>query len=191
MTQLTLVGQTGRMNIELLTGLEIVQEVKWVSQPFQCCSREFRPQDTVISAGLPGPDWRRQLLPHCRPLLRGKSGANPGGRQSRPGSRRPNFAGGAFKPRTSPTPFRGLGAQGIQMLVEAKRETGLPIITEVMSVNQLPLFEEVDILQIGARNMQNYDLLREVGRLQKACAPEAGTLRHFDGAAHERRIHPL
>ena len=75
--------------------------------------------------------------------------------------------GGAFKPRTSPYAFQGLGAQGIQMLVEAKRETGLPIITEVMSVNQLPLFEEVDILQIGARNMQNYDLLREVGRLQK------------------------
>ena len=75
--------------------------------------------------------------------------------------------GGAFNPRTSPYAFQGLGAQGIQMLVEAKRETGLPIITEVMSVNQLPLFEEVDILQIGARNMQNYDLLREVGRLQK------------------------
>lgn len=72
--------------------------------------------------------------------------------------------GGAFKPRTSPYAFQGLGAQGLAMLVEAKRETGLPIISEVMNVNQLPLFEEVDILQIGARNMQNYDLLREVGR---------------------------
>lgn len=168
-TTLTLVGQTSRMNIELLAGLEIVQEVKWVSQPFQCCSREFRPQDTVIS--LPGSQVRIGGGSFCLiagPLLRGKSGANPGGRQSRPGSRLPKFCGRLpSNPWTSPYAFQGLGAQGIQMLVEAKRETGLPIITEVMSVNQLPLFEEVDILQIGARNMQNYDLLREVGRLQK------------------------
>ena len=167
-TTLTLVGQTSRMNIELLAGLEIVQEVKWVSQPFQCCSREFRPQDTVIS--LPGSQVRIGGGSFCliagpcsvespEQILEVAKAVQAAGAQI--------LRGGAFKPRTSPYAFQGLGAQGIQMLVEAKRETGLPIITEVMSVNQLPLFEEVDILQIGARNMQNYDLLREVGRLQK------------------------
>jgi len=166
-TTLTLVGQTSRMNIELLAGLEIVREVKWVSQPFQCCSREFRPQDTVIS--LPGSQVRIGgsfclIAGPCsvespEQILGVAKAVQAAGAQI--------LRGGAFKPRTSPYAFQGLGAQGIQMLVEAKRETGLPIITEVMSVNQLPLFEEVDILQIGARNMQNYDLLREVGRLQK------------------------
>lgn len=75
--------------------------------------------------------------------------------------------GGAFKPRTSPYDFQGLGQLGIEMLVEAKKDTGLPIITEVMNVNQLPLFEDVDIIQVGARNMQNFDLLKEVGKLNK------------------------
>ena len=75
--------------------------------------------------------------------------------------------GGAFKPRTSPYDFQGLGKLGIEMLLEAKKETGLPIITEVMNINQLPLFDDVDIIQIGARNMQNFDLLKEVGKLKK------------------------
>ena len=157
-TTLTLVGQTSRMNIELLAGLEIVQEVKWVSQPFQCCSREFRPQDTVIS--LPGSQVRIGGGSFC--LIAGPCSVESpeqilGVAKAVQAAGAQILRGGAFKPRTSPYAFQGLGAQGIQMLVEAKRETGLPIITEVMSVNQLPLFEEVDILQIGARNMQNYD----------------------------------
>ena len=75
--------------------------------------------------------------------------------------------GGAFKPRTSPYDFQGLKAEGIEFLVEAKRETGLPIVTEIMNAEHLPLFEEVDVIQVGARNMQNFELLKELGRTQK------------------------
>ena len=167
-TVLALVGETGSIDPGLLSSLEIVQSVKQISQPFQCCSREFQPQNTVVSLGasgvrigdgsfclIAGPcsvDSQEQILQVANAVQ--AAGAQV-------------LRGGAFKPRTSPYAFQGLGAQGLAMLVEAKRETGLPIISEVMNVNQLPLFEEVDILQIGARNMQNYDLLREVGRLQK------------------------
>ena len=75
--------------------------------------------------------------------------------------------GGAFKPRTSPYAFQGLGSQGIDLLLEAKKETGLPIVTELMNISQLPLFDEIDIIQIGARNMQNYELLKEMGCVGK------------------------
>lgn len=167
-TTLTLVGQTSSINTELLSSLEIVQEVKRVSQPFQCCSRELRSQDTVIA--LPGSHVRIGGGSFC--LMAGPCSVESpeqilGVAKAVQAAGAQVLRGGAFKPRTSPYAFQGLGAQGIQMLVEAKRKTGLPIITEVMSVSQLPLFEGVDILQIGARNMQNYDLLREVGRLKK------------------------
>ena len=82
--------------------------------------------------------------------------------------------GGAFKPRTSPYDFQGLGKLGLEMLSEAKKETGLPICTEVMNVNQLELFGDVDIIQIGARNMQNFDLLKEVGKLDKVVLLKRG-----------------
>ena len=75
--------------------------------------------------------------------------------------------GGAFKPRTSPYDFQGLKADGIDLLLEAKRETGLPIVTEIMNINHLPLFEEVDVIQVGARSMQNFEMLRELGKLDK------------------------
>ncbi len=75
--------------------------------------------------------------------------------------------GGAFKPRTSPYDFQGLRADGIELLLEAKRETGLPIVTEIMNINHLPLFEEVDVIQVGARSMQNFEMLRELGKLEK------------------------
>ena len=75
--------------------------------------------------------------------------------------------GGAFKPRTSPYDFQGLAAEGIKYLTEAKKETGLPIVTEIMNANHLPLFEEVDVIQVGARNMQNFELLKELGRTNK------------------------
>jgi 3-deoxy-7-phosphoheptulonate synthase len=74
--------------------------------------------------------------------------------------------GGAFKPRTSPYDFQGLRAEGIELLLEAKAQTGLPIVTEIMNVTHLPLFEQVDIIQVGARNMQNFELLKELGMLQ-------------------------
>ena len=190
-TTLTLVGQTSRMNIELLAGLEIVQEVKWVSQPFQCCSREFRPQDTVIS--LPGSQVRIGGGSFCliagpcsvespEQILEVAKAVQAAGAQI--------LRGGAFKPRTSPYAFQGLGAQGIQMLVEAKRgnwashhhrgdecQPAPPVLSRWTSCN---------LARETCTNSSTF-----CGRLAetpaKARAPEAGTLRHFDGAAHERR----
>ncbi len=167
-TVLGLVGDTGKIDMDLLASLDIVQDVKRVSEPYKRCSRDFQPQDTVIEIGasgvklgggnfcfIAGPcsvETHEQIIDVARSVK--AAGANI-------------LRGGAFKPRTSPYDFQGLGALGIEMLVEAKKETGLPIITEVMNVTQLPLFENVDIIQVGARNMQNFDLLKEVGKLNK------------------------
>ena len=167
-TVLGLVGDTSKVDMELLSSLDIVQSVKRVSDPFKRCSRDFQPQDTVIEVGdsgvkigggnfclIAGPcsvETHEQILEVARAVK--AAGANV-------------LRGGAFKPRTSPYDFQGLGKLGIEMLSEAKKETGLPIITEIMNINQLELFDDVDIIQIGARNMQNFDLLKEVGKLNK------------------------
>ena len=167
-TILGLVGNTGKIDMEHLAGLDIVQDVRRVSEPFKRCSRDFQPEDTVISIGdtgvkigggnlclIAGPcsvETHEQIIAVAKAVK--AAGANV-------------LRGGAFKPRTSPYDFQGLGKLGIEMLVEAKKETGLPIITEVMNINQLQLFDEVDVIQIGARNMQNFDLLREVGKMNK------------------------
>lgn len=167
-TILGMVGNINYVDTEFLASMEIVQSVKRITDPFKRCSREFHPQDTVISLAsgevkiggghfciIAGPcsvESHEQILEVARKVK--AAGANI-------------LRGGAFKPRTSPYDFQGLGALGIEMLLEAKRDTGLPIITEATNVSQLPLFEEVDMIQIGARNMQNFDLLREVGRMNK------------------------
>jgi len=167
-TVLGLVGDTGKIDMELLASLDIVQDVKRVSEPYKRCSRDFQPQDTVIEIGstgvklgggnfcfIAGPcsvETHEQIIDVAKSVK--AAGANI-------------LRGGAFKPRTSPYDFQGLGALGIEMLEEAKKETCLPIITEVMNVTQLPLFENVDIIQVGARNMQNFDLLKEVGKMNK------------------------
>lgn len=167
-TVLGLVGDTSNVDMDLLASLDIVQSVKRVSEPFKRCSRDFQPKDTIIEVGasgvkigggnfclIAGPcsvETHEQIIAVAKAVK--AAGANI-------------LRGGAFKPRTSPYDFQGLGALGIEMLVEAKKETGLPIITEVMNVNQLPLFDHIDIIQIGARNMQNFDLLKEVGKINK------------------------
>ena len=165
-TVLGLVGDTGKIDMDLLASLDIVQSVKRVSEPFKRCSRDFQPQDTVIEVGsakigggnfclIAGPcsvETHEQIIGVAKAVK--AAGANV-------------LRGGAFKPRTSPYDFQGLGKLGIEMLTEAKRETGLPIITEVMNINQLPLFDDVDIIQIGARNMQNFDLLKQLGKTSK------------------------
>ncbi len=166
-TVLGLVGNTSKIDMDLLASLEIVEDVKRVTQPFKRSSRDFQPADSTISLGngrsigggsfclIAGPcsvETHEQITQVAQSVR--DAGADV-------------LRGGAFKPRTSPYDFQGLGALGIEMLLEAKKETGLPIITEVMNVTQLPLFENVDIIQVGARNMQNFDLLKEVGKLHK------------------------
>ena len=166
-TVLGLVGDTSRVDMELLGSLEIVESVKRVSEPFKQANRKFHPNDTIVEVGdhikiggghfvtIAGPcsvESEEQIIEVAMAVK--ASGANI-------------LRGGAFKPRTSPYAFQGLKGEGIRLLLEAKRETGLPIITELMNINDLPLFTDVDIIQIGARNMQNFDLLKEIGKTKK------------------------
>ena len=166
-TVLGLVGDTSRVDMELLGSLEIVESVKRVSEPFKQANRKFHPNDTIVEVGdqvkiggghfvtIAGPcsvESEDQIIEVAMAVK--ASGAEI-------------LRGGAFKPRTSPYAFQGLKGEGIRLLLEAKKETGLPIITELMNINDLPLFSEVDIIQIGARNMQNFDLLKEIGKTKK------------------------
>ena len=165
-TILGLVGDTSRLDTSLLESLEIVDSVKPVSDPFKCCNRKFHPDDTVISVGeakfggghfamIAGPcsvESEEQIVAVAQSVK--AAGAQV-------------LRGGAFKPRTSPYDFAGLKAEGLELLKIARQETGLPIVTEIMSITDLPLFDDVDVLQVGARNMQNFDLLRELGKTNK------------------------
>ncbi len=165
-TVLGLVGDTSKVDTELLESLEIVQSVKQVSEPFKCVNRKFHPDDTIIEVGdikigagnfvlIAGPcsvESEEQIVKVAKAVK--ASGADM-------------LRGGAFKPRTSPYDFAGLKAEGLELLKIARAETGLPIVTELMNIMDIDLFEDVDVIQIGARNMQNYDLLREMGKLDK------------------------
>ena len=165
-TVLGLVGDTSRVDMDLVGSLDIVDSVKRVTEPFKCCNRKFHPDDMVVEIGdvrvgggnfamIAGPcsvESEEQIVSIARDVK--AAGANM-------------LRGGAFKPRTSPYDFAGLKAEGLELLKIARRETGLPIVTEIMSVTDLPLFEDVDVLQVGARHMQNFDLLRELGKTDK------------------------
>ena len=162
-TVLGLIGDTSRVDMDLLKSLEIVETVKRVSEPFKQANRKFHPKDTIVGIGnvrigggyfamIAGPcsvESEEQIIEVARSVK--ESGAHI-------------LRGGAFKPRTSPYSFQGMKGEGIRLLELAKQETGLPIITEIMNINDLPLFENVDVIQVGARNMQNFDLLKELGR---------------------------
>jgi 3-deoxy-7-phosphoheptulonate synthase len=165
-TVLGLIGDTSRVDIELIRGLDIVEAVTRVSEPYKDANRKFHPDDTVIEicgakigggnfqiiAGPCSVENREQILSVAKDVK--KSGAGL-------------LRGGAFKPRTSPYAFQGLHKTGIDLLLEAKKETGLPIVTEIMDLSHLPLFEDVDVIQVGARNMQNFELLKELGKTHK------------------------
>lgn len=166
-TILGLIGDTSRVDMELLGSLDMVESVRRVSEPYKQVNRKFHPEDSVIELGngvriggghfamFAGPcsvETEDQIIQVAQAVK--ASGANV-------------LRGGAFKPRTSPYAFQGLGAEGIRLLLEAKKATGLPVCTELMSGANLDLFADVDIIQIGARNMQNFDLLKEVGRTRK------------------------
>ncbi len=165
-TVLGLIGDTSKVDMELIESLDIVDSVKRVSETFKCCNRKFHPDDTVVQVGevkigggnfcmIAGPcsvESEEQIVEVAKAVK--AAGANM-------------LRGGAFKPRTSPYDFQGLKDRGIELLKLARAETGLPIVTEIMAASDLPLFEDVDVLQVGARNMQNFDLLKELGRTNK------------------------
>ena len=165
-TILGLVGDTTRVDIDLLKSLEMVDTVKRVSEPFKQANRKFHPMDTIIEVGnarigggyfamIAGPcsvESETQIVEVAQAVK--ASGANL-------------LRGGAFKPRTSPYAFQGMGAEGIRLLLKAKEATNLPIVTEIMNISTLDLFADVDVIQVGARNMQNFDLLKELGKTKK------------------------
>ena len=165
-TVLGLIGDTSRVDMELLNSLEIVESVKRVSEPFKQANRKFHPQDTVVCVGnakiggghfamIAGPcsvESEAQIIEVATAVK--ASGVDI-------------LRGGAFKPRTSPYAFQGMKGEGIRLLELAKKETGLPIVTEIMNISALDLFADVDIIQVGARNMQNFDLLKELGKTDK------------------------
>ncbi len=166
-TILGLIGDANKIDADLLSGLEIVEGVKKISEPFKQANRKFHPDDSVIDIGggvkigggsfniIAGPCSVESESQVCEIAKSVKaSGATM-------------LRGGAFKPRTSPYDFQGLKAEGIDLLLEAKKITGMPIVTEIMNANHLPLFEHVDVIQVGARNMQNFELLKELGKTKK------------------------
>ncbi len=165
-TILGLVGDTSRIDIDLLGALEIVENVKRVSEPYKNANRKFHPRDTVVDvngikigggnfAVIAGPCSVESEEQICAVAAAVKaSGAAM-------------LRGGAFKPRTSPYAFQGMRGEGIELLEKAKANTGLPIVTEIMDASQLSLFENVDVIQVGARNMQNFELLKVLGKQSK------------------------
>ena len=192
-TVLGLVGATSGINEDALMSHRLVEKVLRVQEPYKRANRMFHPEDTRIDvdssfgvtrrigAGylgiIAGPcsvETREQIVTVAKAVKEAGAGF---------------LRGGAFKPRTSPYSFQGLGCRGLGLLLEAKKETGLPIVTELMSVNQLEVFDGVDIIQVGARNMQNFTLLKELGRCKKTGSVETGAGLDGNGAADGRRIH--
>ena len=181
-TIIGLIGDTSRVDEDQLKCVDIVENVKRVSEPYKRANRKFHPHDTIVKvtdtvsvgagnfAMIAGPcsvESREQIVQIAKQVK--AAGATM-------------LRGGAFKPRTSPYDFQGLKADGIELLLEAKKETGLPIVTEIMDARHLPLFENVDVIQVGARNMQNFELLKAVGRQKKPVLLKCGlanTLEEF------------
>lgn len=165
-TVLAVTGDTSVLDIDRIRAIDIVDGVKRIEEPFKYSGRVNREEDTVVNvsgvkiggndfAFIAGPcsvESEKQVIGIAEAVK--KAGAKI-------------LRGGAFKPRTSPYTFQGIGKEGIEILLKAKKEVGLPIVTEITSVKYLDAYSDVDIIQIGARNMQNYDLLKEVGKTGK------------------------
>ncbi len=172
-TVIGIIGDTTRIDIDLLASLEIIDTVKRISEPFKSANRKFHPDDTVIDINgikigggnfqiIAGPcsiETPEQISEVAMAVK--AAGANL-------------LRGGAFKPRTSPYDFQGLKAEGLELLLHAKEQTGMPIVTEIMNANHLSMFENVDVIQVGARNMQNFELLKELGKTDKVILLKRG-----------------
>ncbi len=160
-----LIGDTLSVDIDLIRANELVAEVKRVSEPYKKANIKFRPQDTVVNvkgkkiggdnfcvmAGPCSVESETQLGSIANSVK--QSGAT-------------FLRGGAFKPRTSPYAFQGMRAEGLELLLKAREKTNLPIVTEIMDTSHIDMFENVDVIQVGARNMQNFELLKELGMLK-------------------------
>ena len=166
-TIMGLIGDTSRVDADLIATLDAVEAVRRVQEPYKQASRKFHPDDSAIDCGagvrigggafqlIAGPcsvESEEQIVAVAKAVK--AAGATL-------------LRGGAFKPRTSPYAFQGLHEEGLRLLRLARQETGMPIVTEIMDAAHLPLFEDVDVIQVGARNMQNFELLKELGHIRK------------------------
>ena len=180
-TIMGLIGDTSVVDIDLINALDIVQAVKRISEPYKNVNRKFHPKDTIVDVAgnkigggsfqiIAGPcavEAEEQVCQIANDVK--AAGASL-------------YRGGAFKPRTSPYAFQGMRSEGINLLLKAKEESRLPIVTEVMDISHLHLFEDVDVIQVGARNMQNFELLKELGLMDKPVLLKRGlssTLKEF------------
>ena len=160
------IGDVAKMDIGLVQALSVVERVQRIQEPYKAANRKFHPEDSVVDcSGVKIGAGSFQVI--AGPCSVESVEQMIGIAKSVKAAGATLLRGGAFKPRTSPYAFQGLGQRGIEILLEAKKETGLPIVTELMSIEHLPLFNDVDVIQIGARNMQNFDLLKEVGSMTK------------------------
>ena len=160
------IGDVAKMDIGLVQALSVVERVQRIQEPYKAANRKFHPEDSVVDcSGVKIGAGNFQVI--AGPCSVESVEQMIGIAKSVKAAGATLLRGGAFKPRTSPYAFQGLGQRGIEILLEAKKETGLPIVTELMSIEHLPLFNDVDVIQIGARNMQNFDLLKEVGSMTK------------------------
>ena len=160
------IGDVSRIDIGLVRALDVVESVQRIQEPYKDANRKFHPEDTVVDCGGPkigGGNFQTIAGPCSVESEEQITGIAKAVKASGASMLR----GGAFKPRTSPYSFQGLGAEGVKMLAAAKKETGLPIVTEIMNIAHLPLFADVDVIQVGARNMQNFELLKELGHCGK------------------------
>lgn len=174
-----LIGDTSHIQEDQLRALEVVEDVRRIREPYKKANRSMHPEDTVIDicgrkiggkhfqviAGPCSVETKEQMTEVAFDVK--KSGANL-------------LRGGAFKPRTSPYSFQGLGREGLDLLLEAKKATGLPVVTEIMRLDHLDLFEDVDVIQVGTRNMQNFELLKELGKLDKPILLKRGMANTLD-----------
>lgn len=166
-TVLGLIGDTTVIDSEYIAAQDFVESVKRVQEPYKKANRKFHPDDTVVA--LPG---GQKIGGGTLALIAGPCSVESeeqicGIADSVKASGAQFLRGGAFKPRTSPYAFQGMKAEGLELLSKAKAKTGLPIVTEIMSIEHIDLFEDVDIIQVGARNMQNFELLKRLGMLRK------------------------
>lgn len=174
-----LIGDTSHIQEDQLRALEVVEDVRRIREPYKKANRSMHPEDTVIDicgqkiggghfqviAGPCSVETKEQMTEVAFDVK--KSGANL-------------LRGGAFKPRTSPYSFQGLGREGLDLLLEAKKATGLPVVTEIMRLDHLEFFEDVDVIQVGTRNMQNFELLKELGKLDKPILLKRGMANTLD-----------
>lgn len=164
---LGLLGDTSAVDCETLSAQDIVQSVKRVQEPYKKANRKFHPGDTVIDLGNGAVIGDGTLTVIAGPCSVENEDQIEQIAQSVKQNGATLLRGGAFKPRTSPYAFQGLRAEGLELLRHARKKTGLPIVTEIMSPSHMVLFEDVDIIQVGARNMQNFELLKELGKCDK------------------------